>query len=549
MSKQRWWAIWFSLGAALAVLLPPAWAAGSAPGKPGLLGPLVPVTWLQRHLQRPDVLLLDASPARAHQAQHIPGAVNADVFSIGAKDLPQAEMQSRFEAWGISPGRQIVIYDEGGSMLATRLFWDLHYHGFPVRQMAILDGGLAKWREAGGAVTQQATPAPARGRFRITRLNEDARVRTPEMLLASGDPQNHALIEALEPNWHFGETAFFDRPGHIPGGVMMPRADFYNADKTFKSPAELRKMLAYMGVRPEQQVNAYCGGGIAASVPYFVAKFILGMPKVKLYKESEMGWLQDERGLPFWTYDAPQLMRATAWLRAWNGPMMRLYSDSAISIVDVRPAEVYRQGHLPFAVNVPAEVFRRHLDQPAQLAQLLGQAGVNPAHEAVVFSDAGLDESAALAFVALQRAGQRRVSVFMDTLDQWAAAGQEVARVSADASRPTLPPVDYTATLRTDVLVGGVHKGAAAYPRVYVASGRTPPTRALEAPVHHVPYADLLKPDGTPKAASDIWKLLEKAGVPRYAEIVSIADEPGAAAAAFYLLKLMGFPDVKMGMP
>ena len=47
----------------------------------------------------------------------------------------------------------------------------------------------------------------------------------------------------------------------------------------------------------------------------------------------------------------------------------------------------------------------------------------------------------------------------------------------------------------------------------------------------------------------NIWKLLEKAGVPRYAEIVSIADEPGAAAAAFYLLKLMGFPDVKMGMP
>jgi 3-mercaptopyruvate sulfurtransferase SseA len=547
MSKQqRGWAVWLALGAVLAALLPPAWAAGKAPGP---VGPLVPVPWLQRHLQQPGVLLLDASPARAYQAQHIPGAVNADVFSIGAKDLPQAQMQSRFQAWGISPGRQIVIYDEGGSMLATRLFWDLHYHGFPARDMAILDGGLAKWREAGGAVTQEPTPAPPRGRFRITRLNEDARVRTPEMLLASGDPHNHALIEALEPNWHFGETAFFDRPGHIPGGVMMPRADFYNADKTFKSPDELRKMLAYMGVRPEQQINAYCGGGIAASVPYFVARFILGMPKVKLYKESEMGWLQDERGLPFWTYDAPQMMRATAWLRAWNGPMMRMYSDSAISIVDVRPAEVFRQGHLPFAVNVPAEVFRRHLDQPAQLAQVLGQAGVNPSHEAVVFSDAGLDEAAALAFVALQRAGQRRVSVFMDTLDQWAAAGLEVARLSADAARPALPPQSYTAALRKDVLVGRAQQAAGAYPRVFVASGRALPARVPEEPVPPCADADLLKPDGTPKAASDIWKLLEKAGVPRYAEIVSIADEPGAAAAAFYLLKLMGFPDVKMLAP
>ena len=40
--------------------------------------------------------------------------------------------------------------------------------------------------------------------------------------------------------------------------------------------------------------------------------------------------------------------------------------------------------------------------------------------------------------------------------------------------------------------------------------------------------------------------LLVKAGVPRYAELVTFADEPGEAAANYYLLKLMGFPDVKV---
>lgn len=544
MAMRTGWSLWVALVALLAALLAalaqPVRAAGPA------LGPLVSVPWLQQRLPAADVLLIDASPAKAHQAQHIPGAVNADVFSFGAKDVPPAVMQGHFQRLGISPGRRIVIYDEGASMLATRLFWDLHYHGFPMRDVHILDGGLAKWRELGGPLTQAATPAPVPGRFRVTRLNEQARVRTAEMLQASGDPQRHALIEALEPDWHFGETAYFDRPGHIPGGVMMPRADFYNADKTFKSPAELRRMLTYMGVRPEQQVNAYCGGGVAASVPYFVASFLLGYPKVKLYKESEMGWLQDERGLPFWTYDAPQMMRATAWLRAWGGPMMRAYSDAAFTVVDVRPAEVFRQGHLPFAINVPAARMQELLDQPARLAQLLGAAGLNPLHEAVVFSDAGLDGQAALAFVALQGLGQHRVSVFMDTLDQWAAAGQAVDRQAADAPAP--PPQAYTARVREGVWLRQGGGSAGAYPRVLVAAGPAP-AQPPEVKLVQLPPADLMRPDGTPKAASEIWKRMTQAGVPRYAEIVSVADELGAAAANVFLLKLMGFPDVKLMLP
>jgi 3-mercaptopyruvate sulfurtransferase SseA len=57
-------------------------------------------------------------------------------------------------------------------------------------------------------------------------------------------------------------------------------------------------MLTYLGVRPEQQIYTYCGGGVAASVPFFALKFLVNYPKVKLYKESELGWLSDERELP-----------------------------------------------------------------------------------------------------------------------------------------------------------------------------------------------------------------------------------------------------------
>jgi 3-mercaptopyruvate sulfurtransferase SseA len=64
--------------------------------------------------------------------------------------------------------------------------------------------------------------------------------------------------------------------------------------------------------------------------------------------------------------------------------------------------------------------------------------------------------------------------------------------------------------------------------------------------VVHVPHTDLLNADGTPKAAKDLWTILTKAGVPRYAELVCVADDPGEAAVNYVVFKLMGFPDVKV---
>jgi 3-mercaptopyruvate sulfurtransferase SseA len=67
-----------------------------------------------------------------------------------------------------------------------------------------------------------------------------------------------------------------------------------------------------------------------------------------------------------------------------------------------------------------------------------------------------------------------------------------------------------------------------------------------EGKVIHVPYTDLIEANGTPKAAKDIWAALTKAGVPRYAELVAISDDPGEAAANYFILKLMGYPDAKV---
>jgi len=376
-------------------------------------------------------------------------------------------------------------------------------------------------------------------------------VKLPEFLSASGDPANNALVEALEPSYHFGEAKFFDRAGHIPNGIMWPTGDFFNADKTFKSADEIRTMVSYLGIRPEQQIHTYCGGGVAASVPFFALKFMLDYPKVKLYKESELEWLQDERELPLWTYDAPFLKRDRVWLNAWGGRMMRFYGVSQLSVIDVRPAEAFKQGHVPYALNVPAEVFRSHLASPEKLATILGPAGVNAAHEAVIVSEGALNEGSALAFVMLEKLGQKKVSILMGSVDDWGLSGLPVTKDPTTVGPSKSPqdiailPTVYPARLRPGVVVAQAG-GKRQYPKLFIASGKNIPAKAQDGKVIHVPYSDLLNPDGTPKAAKDIWTILTKAGVPRYAEIICFSDSPGEAAVNYYVLKLMGYPDVKV---
>ncbi len=526
----------------------------------GIPGNLVDVRWLERNLARADLRLLDASPTQLYAANHIPGAVSVDLYSYGVKERPVAETQELFQSWGVSPGETIVLYDQGGSMLATWLFFALESHGFPAQNLLVLDGGLAKWQEAGLPVTKEATPAPTRGSFQIQEPAEEVKAELPEFLTASGDTAGNALVEALGADWHFGEVLNFDRAGHIPHAILLPSADFYQPDKTFKSPQEIQRMVTYLGIRPEQAIYSHCGGGVAATVPYFALKFLLDYPRVKVYSGSQLDWLNDERELPYWTYDAPFLMRDSKWLQ-WKGSQrIRTYLGAQVSILDLRPADAFEQGHLPFALNIPAESFRTYLgdlsqlSQPDRLAEILGAAGVDATHEAVIVSGAGLTRDSALAFAMLEKLGQTKVSVFMDSMERWTELGFPVTKDptvvgprkhSRDLS---IPPTAYPGTLRTDVIVADAKSTHGVYPKVFIASGENVPAKAQDGKVIHVPYTDLLNADGRPKAAKEIWKILDKAGVPRYAEIVCFADDPGDAAANYYILKLMGYPDIKVAV-
>ena len=218
--------------------------------------------------------------------------------------------------------------------------------------------------------------------------------------------------------------------------------------------------------------------------------------------------------------------------------------------------EAYQLGHVPFAVNILADVFKRNLASPAKLADVLRAAGVDAAYETVIVSDGGLNASSAMAFLMLEKLGQKKVSILTDSVDDWGLGGlsltKEATTVGPRKSPKDLavPATTYPANVRPGIVTSGPPATQGPYPQVYIASGKAVPVAVpvtgQDGKIIHVPYTDLVNADGTPKAAKDIWTILVKAGLPRYAEIICFADDAGEAAANYFILKSMGYPDVKV---
>lgn len=541
----RWKAALAAWGLALACGLPAAQA------QQRLLSPLVAPAELERlHQGDAPPLVLDASSAADHRKARIPGAVHLDYFSYGLRDGQAAERARWLQSLGLGGGRRVVVYDQGGSWLAPRLFHELVYSGLAEDRILLLDGGLARWRSEGRPVAEGAAspaspaPAPAAAPPAPGALREELRVRLPEFLLASGDPRRHALVDALGPEHYFGAARFFDRGGHVPNAVNWPAEDFFDpATKAFRPPAEIRRMAAWLGVSPEQTVHTHCGGGGAAAVPWFALRYLAGYPRVTLYRESQQEWLRDERGLPFWTLARPNLQRPATWLATWAGPMMRAIGASRIAVVDVRPADAYALGHIPQALNLPAEDLAAATRDPAALARRLAAAGVDPAHEAVVVGDGGLNPRTALAMLALERAGQARVSFLAESVDEWGLRGHPLTKD---------PPTPAPASARTEPRPGPALAAAEAgrtatgpHPRQRLVVGEG----AAAADAGRVAVGQLVGPDGALKPASELWKVLAQAGVKRYGETVVSAEAPGDAALAWVVLRALGFEEVTVALP
>ncbi len=531
--KSATLAVWLFAHWCLALLLVPT-AAMATPSRA-----LINASELRAELavstKRERLLLLDASPTPAFRAAHIPGAVLADFYAYGLNPGGPAQMQQRLRLWGVRPdeGQRIVVYDGGGTHMAPRLFFDLISHGVAASRIRLLDGGLHQWRLQGGPLATGAPDAVEPGDIAVEVSDARWRAELPEVLA-----RRAILMDALDPPYYFGAQRFMDRGGHLPGAMNLPASSLFRADKTFVPAVELEARLARLGLRREQSVISYCGGGVAAAVPFFALHALLDWQQVKLYVGSQREYLLDDRQLPMWQDTRPLLLRDRVWLEGWGQPMLRQMNAVHFALVDLRPRADFEREHLPYAIPMPMDRWRALRKQPQQLAQWLAEQGLQRSQEVVLVSgNSGLDADKALAMVLLESVGQWRVSLLRDTVDEWALSGGALEKGE-----------------------GKLRASAQTYPMQAAAEWVVQPADSISAVVLDLdvrqpersgdgvslPLALMLEPSGQPRSAWQRWEQLMKAGVASDATLIVRASDPGDAALGFVLLRQLGLPTLKV---
>ena len=122
-------------------------------------------------------------------------------------------------------------------------------------------------------------------------------------------------------------------------------------------------------------------------------------------------------------------------------------------IWDVRSQEDYRRGHIPGAVNIDeiALVLREPSTEDyipvARIEQILGEAGIDPAREIVLYG-AKAHTSPYFGYVTVRYLGGSDARVYHGGMDDWKAAGKPIA-----TDPVKLPPVSFRAQVNPDVIL------------------------------------------------------------------------------------------------
>ncbi|MCB0635453.1 MAG: sulfurtransferase, partial [Lewinella sp.] len=166
---------------------------------------------------------------RAYLAGHIPGAIYAhldddlsgpcEATKTGRHPLPCVTAAATlFSRWGITDGRQVVVYDDKRGAIAARLWWMLRWLGHEA--VAVLDGGWAAWEAAGGPVSEEATkPIPANF---TARPHEGWTVSAEEVDQWRANDA-FAVVDSRAAERYRGEIEPIDPvAGHIPGARNLP---------------------------------------------------------------------------------------------------------------------------------------------------------------------------------------------------------------------------------------------------------------------------------------------------------------------------------------
>jgi thiosulfate/3-mercaptopyruvate sulfurtransferase len=230
-----------------------------------------------------------------YAAAHIRGAGFFDIDAVADTSTSLPHMLPAPEAFceavgalGISNADTVVIYDGAGIFSAPRVWWTFRVFGHD--NVAVLDGGLPKWRREGrptesGPTKCRTVPFTASFRPELVRdfdaVSNNLQSRAAQVL----DARSEGRFRGTEPEPRPGLKG-----GHIPASRNLPFQVLIDpAAGTMRPPTELMQIFVASGVSPNTPVITSCGSGLTASILAY-GLFLIGHIDAAVYDGSWSEW-------------------------------------------------------------------------------------------------------------------------------------------------------------------------------------------------------------------------------------------------------------------
>ncbi len=263
---------------------------------------LVTTEWLTEHLSDPGLRIVESNEdVLLYSTGHIPGAVHidwrSDLQDQTVRDYISPEGFAELcRKNGIGPDTTVIFYGDKSNWWACYALWAFQLFGH--ENVKILDGGRDKW-VAEGRPTTREVPTFVPTDYPVPAGRRDGEIRAFFDDTLAHSQANLPLIDVRSPGEFVGDVTHMPeypqegvlRGGHVPGAKSVPWKKAVKDDSTFKSADELRALYeGEAGLKPGDDIVAYCRIGERSSHTWFVLKYLLGYEKVRNYDGSWTEW-------------------------------------------------------------------------------------------------------------------------------------------------------------------------------------------------------------------------------------------------------------------